>query len=184
VRGSFTIGSSAVILLAAGASPTFSQTKAAEAVFERFCELDSHRAQLTPGGWKEVAALFVRPGAPRNQTILITDLPEQATVGRGTMEGRRVCVGRDFLLFGRLELPGIRFAAEAQGKLIRELIYVTKIAGPGQTESWRIEGPVPEPRLTVAAAIRYVSEVRENTRDSNLRTNADGTLAALRRLLQ
>ena len=53
--------------------------------------------------------------------------------------------------------------------------------GPGGTVDWRIEGPVPEPRLGVEAAIRYVTEVRANTKDAAMRKNADQTLASLRR---
>jgi hypothetical protein len=51
--------------------------------------------------------------------------------------------------------------------------------GPGQ---WRIEGPVPEPHLTVDTAIRYVAELRASVKDPAIRRNADNTLAALKRL--
>jgi hypothetical protein len=59
--------------------------------------------------------------------------------------------------------------------------------GPGGRQSeehseWRIEGPMPEPHLTVDAAIRYTTELRKNAANDTIRQNADRTLATLKRL--
>jgi hypothetical protein len=66
-------------------------------------------------------------------------------------------------------------------KIREEGLYAVRVPGPGGTEDWRIEGPVPEPHLTVDAAIRYVTKIRTDTKDATIRKNADETLATLKR---
>jgi hypothetical protein len=44
---------------------------------------------------------------------------------------------------------------------------------------WRINGPAPEPHVTVDSAIRYVTRIRNTTRDHAIRNSADQTLAEL-----
>jgi hypothetical protein len=185
VHRAFTIGTLAAIgLLAAAGGPVLSQTPSADDVFARFCELDSQGGQLTPDGWQKIAALFVNPGTPRRDKIIVTD--DRGGPLRSAPEGGKIGVGREYILFGQIELPQFRFSAvdglPPGAKIIEAVgIYVVKIQGPGGTEEWRIEGPVPEPHLTVDAAIRYVTKIRANTKDNTIRRNADRTLAALGR---
>jgi hypothetical protein len=173
----------AIGLLAATGGRVLSQTPSAADVFARFCELDSQDAQLTRDGWQKIAALFVNPGTPRRGRIIVTD--DRGGPLLPAPEGRKIGVGRLYILFGQIELPRVRFSAvdglPPGAKIKEEGLYVVKISGPGGTEEWRIEGPVPEPHLTVIAAIRYVTEVRASTKDAAIRKNADETLAALKR---
>jgi hypothetical protein len=48
--------------------------------------------------------------------------------------------------------------------------------------AWKIEGPWEQPFLTVNAAIRYVLEMRDTTKDPTIKQNADKTLAILLRM--
>jgi hypothetical protein len=173
----------AIGLLAATGGAAFSQAPSGESVFARFCELDSQGAQLTPEGWQRVAALFVKPGAPRRSRIIVTDGGGRL---RPAPEGERVGVGREYVMFGQIELPQVRFSAASglppRAKIREEGIYAVKISGPGGQVEWRLEGPVPEPHLAVDAAIRYVTGVRASTKDAAIRKGADATLAALGRL--
>jgi hypothetical protein len=173
----------AVGLMAATGGPALPQVPSAEDVFARFCELDSQGGQLTSDGWQKIAALFVNPGTPRHDRIIVTDRGGQL---RPAPEGGKVGVGREHLQYGQIDLPQIRFSAVdglPPGAKIREaFMYVVKVTGPGGAQEWRIEGPVPEPHLTVDAAIRYVNEIRANTKDATIRKNADRTLAALKHI--
>jgi hypothetical protein len=125
----------------------------------------------------------VNPGTPRHDRIIVTDRGGQL---RPAPEGGKVGVGREHLQYGQIDLPQIRFSAVdglPPGAKIREaFMYVVKVTGPGGGQEWRIEGPVPEPHLTVDAAIRYVNEIRANTKDATIRKNADRTLAALKHI--
>jgi hypothetical protein len=180
----FAIKTAAAIgLLAATGRPAFPQPPSAENVFARFCELDSQGGQLTPEGWQKIVALFVNPGAPRHNRIIVTDRGGQL---RPAPEGGKVGVGREYIQYGQIDLPEVRFSAVdgiPPGAKIREaLMYVVKMSGPGGAEELRIEGPVPEPHLTVDAAIRYVAGILADTKDAATRRNADRTLAALKHI--
>ena len=173
----------AVGLMAATGGPALPQVPSAEDVFARFCELDSQGGQLTPDGWQKIAALFVNPGTPQHDRIIVTDRGGQL---RPAPEGAKVAVGREHIQYGQIDLPQVRFSAVdglPPGAKIREaFMHVVKMPGPGGALQWRIEGPVPEPHLTVDAAIRYVTEIRADTKDAATRRNADRTLAALKHI--
>ena len=50
----------------------------------------------------------------------------------------------------------------------------------GASPVWKIERPVPPPRVTVDAAIRHVTELRDKTTDDRIRKNAVRALASLK----
>lgn len=170
----------AVALLAGTNSSLRSQTRSAEDISAIFIKLDSQGAQLTDDGWQKVAALFINPGPRRRNRIVVSDGGRPLLPGP---EGARTGMGRDYLELGHIELPQLHFsAADPGGYRIRVLFDLVKVSGSNGASDWRIEGPVPEPVVTVEAAIRYVSGVRGNAKDAVIRKNADRTLAALRRL--
>jgi hypothetical protein len=51
-----------------------------------------------------------------------------------------------------------------------------------QPAAWKIEGPLPEPLVTVDKAIRYLTELRDKSPDPVIKKNADHTLAKLKSL--
>lgn len=165
-----------------------SQEPSARDVLERFCELDAQGEQLTPDGWQKVAALFVTPGAPRRDRVIVV---RDFVVSRPALEKGRAEFYVEYIELGRIDLSAMRFSAPLPaGIKVRAGFYVIKQSGRGyrgassQVEGraeWRIKGPVPEPHLTVDTAIRYATEFRDNARDVTVRRNADKTLAALKR---
>ena len=163
------------------AAVSHSQGLSPDGVFARFCDLDVHGAQLTSDGWEKVAALFVNPGKPRRERIIVADRTEPL---RSTPEGEKFGVGREYIRLGQIKLPQVRFSAEEPGVRIVEMgpLYVIRVPGLGGTTEWRIEGPVPHPVVNVEAAIRYVTAVVQTTQDAAIKKDAEHTLAALKRL--
>jgi hypothetical protein len=152
-----------------------------EQVFARFCKLDAQGGQLTADGWRNIAALFVNPGNRRLGRIVVTD---GAGPRGASHEGEKIGVGRDYIKVGQIDIPRLRFSAVEglpAGVIVREDFgYLLKVPGANGVQKWRIGGPVPEPRVTVETAIRYVTEVRAKTIDAAIKRNADRTLAALK----
>jgi hypothetical protein len=156
----------------------------AKEVFARFCKLDAQGGQLTPDGWQEVVALFVNPGTRQRKRIIVSD-------GGGTLrpstESGRIGVGREYILYGQIDIPQLRFSA-ADGLpanvKVRTGTYMLKVSSASGGMEWRIEGPVPEPVVNVDAAIKFVTQQRDETGDSAIRANANRTLTALKRFFR
>ena len=174
-------------LLIATRSSMLSQASSARDVLVRFCELDAKGEQLTSDGWKKVAALFEAPGAPRRKEItLIKDFG----VSLPSLEKGKAGFYVQYIELGLIDLSAMRFSSPLPpGIKVRAGFYVIKQPRrrsggmPGQVEEsaeWLIEGPVPEPHLTVDTAIRYVTELHENAKNSAIRKNAEKTLAVLK----
>lgn len=53
----------------------------------------------------------------------------------------------------------------------------TRVKAPA---AWRIEGPEPEPHITVDTAIRYLMQIRTRAPDERTRKNADRAIASLK----
>ena len=160
--------------------PVLAQTRSAEDVFARFCELDSQGGQLTADGWQRIAALFVNPGSPRRDRIIVSD---SGGLLLPAPQAERVAGGREYIEYGQIDVQSVRFSTVSglpPGVKIRTEFEAVRTQGPGGAVEWRIKGPLPEPVVTVDAAIRYVSEVKAKTRDAAIRKNAERTLAALK----
>jgi hypothetical protein len=156
--------------------------QAAGAVFERFWKLDAAGGQLTAAGWKQIAELFVNPGTPRRDRIIVSD-------GGGplgpALEAGKVGVGREYIMYGQIDLPQLRFRLGDSlpgGVKLREMsIDMVKVSGSDGVDHWRIEGPVPGPVVSVDAAIQYVTAALASTKDPTIKRNAERTLASLKR---
>ena len=169
-----------VFICSAQQGTMLSRTRSADDVFRRFCKLDSQGGQLTSNGWREIAELFVNPGTPRRARIIVSDGGGPL---RSVPEGGKIGVGREWIQYGQIDLPQVRFSAVdglPPGIKVRDSMYVAKISGADGIGQWRIEGPVPEPVVTVDTAIAYVTGVRMSTKDPITRRNAERTLATLK----
>jgi len=164
-------------LLVAAEASGLSQGPSPRDVLERFCELDAQAEQLSPGGWQKLAALFSAPGAPRLDTIIVV---RDFVVSRPAFERDKARFYAEYIQLGRIDPSQARFVSLPAMK-VRTDFYVVRQSAPGPAE-WRIEGPMPDPHLTVDAAIRYGAELRKNAANDTIRKNADKTLATLRRL--
>lgn len=176
-------------LLIAESCPLFSQALSPKHVVTRFCDLDTQGEQLSPEGWSNIAALFVTPGSPRRDRItvvrnfVISDTDSSQSNGRAQLYVEYVELGRiDRSTASFSPLPGMKV------RVLLELVRAP-IAGPGERSglgehltNWLIAGPVPEPRLTVARATHYASELLENAKNDAARRSAERLLDVLRRL--
>ena len=156
------------------------QTARPAEVFSRFCELDSQGGQLTPDGWQKIAALFANPGTPRYQRVIVSDGGGPL---RPTLETGKIAVGREYIEYGQIDLPQLRFSALnglPAGVKVRSGAYVASVSGAVGAEQWRIEGPVPDPVVSVGAAILYVAKLGADAKDPVIKRNAERTLAALK----
>jgi hypothetical protein len=167
-------------LLVATSGSVLCQGPSARDVLERFCELDAQGEQLTPDGWKKIRALFVAPGAPQRDEIVVV---KDFVVSLPAFEKATAEFYVEYIQLGRIDPLRVRFSPLPPLK-VRAGFYVTKQSGPGsggaEPAEWRIIGPVPEPHVTVDTAIRYAGELREKARDVGTRKRADRMLAALK----
>jgi hypothetical protein len=161
--------------------PRATEMTPAKEVFARFCKLDAQGSQLNPDGWQELAALFVNPGRPQRKRIIVSDGGGPL---RPSTESGRIGVGREYIQYGQIDLPQLRFSA-ANGLppniKVRTGMYMVKLPSTSGAEEWRIEGPVPEPVVNVDAAIMFIMKQRDETSDPAIEANANRTLATLRR---
>lgn len=149
-----------------------------------FCRLDTEEgAQLTPERWPEIAALFTRPGpSRRGQISIVKDCAvSEATIGPDDTAAVMV----ECLALGTLDEKPLRFGngrLPPGGVKTRQSFTLTRARGaaPG-SPVWKIDGPVPPPTLTAAAAIRHVSALRDASTDAKVIRNANLAIAGLKR---
>jgi hypothetical protein len=177
------------VVLTAMQPEAFSQPTPRD-VLERFCELDALGGQLTPEGRRDIVALFVKPGAPRLDKIIIV---RDFVVSHPAFEKNSAEFYVEYIQLGQISVSLARFSYLPPLKVRAgfDLVPSGKLSevGPGEKETrsagatgWLIEGSPPPPHLTVDAAIRYAAELRAKTTDVALRKNAEKTIAALKRL--
>jgi hypothetical protein len=165
----------------------FSQIPSAKDILARFCDLDAQGGQLSPEGWEKMAALFVTPGAPRREKILVV---KDFAISDPAFDARRAQFYVEYLEVGQIESASARFSSlpsmnvrvsfdlvKASG--IKSGAHSSEAEGPAD---WRIAGSMPAPHLTIGAAIRYATELSTNAKDAGIRQNADKSVAALKRL--
>jgi hypothetical protein len=176
-------------IIAATEPFAFSQPEARD-VLERFCELDAQGDQLNPEGRQEIVALFVTPGAPRLDKIIVV---RDFVVSHPAFETGRAEFYVEYVQLGQISVSLARFSRLPPLKVRAGFDLLpsdkpdevgpdgkgTHVVGP---TGWRIEGSPREPHLTVDAAIRYAAELRAKTPDVAIRKNAEKTIAALKRL--
>ncbi len=167
-------------LLIVGAARLLCQPpSSARDVLTRFCNLDVQGEQLSPEGWQKVAKLFTMPGAPpRDKITVVRDF----VVSNPTMDHRRTQFYVEYIELGRVDASNGRFSIIPAVKVRAFFDVITASGGKSDEQGeWRIAGSVPQPRVTVDTAMRYVAQLRENSIDPIVKKNADRTLATLRR---
>lgn len=177
-----------VRFLSAGGDSLNAEMTSARDVLVRFCELDARGEQLTSDGWRRVSALFTTPGAQEHHTVVVI---RDFAVSQPALENGKTAFFVEYVELGRLDPLRIHFGSPLPpGVKVRVEFQLVQPAGKrsgGRTGvmhslgEWRIEGVVPQPHVTVDAAIRHVTRLRAASIDPALRRNAEKTLAALRR---
>ena len=152
----------------------------ARSVLERFCEMDAEGKQLTEDGWKEVSAMFSSPGPqPQAQFLVIRDFVVSEPKVNGSKEEFYV----EYVMLGRIDPQSARFSSLPPVKVRAgfDLIPASKPTNASApTFKWKIQGGVPEPHLSLAAAIEFVTGLRSRTTLETVKKNANKTIASLR----
>jgi hypothetical protein len=176
-------------LLIAASCPLFSQALSPKSVATRFCDLDTQGEQLSPEGWAKIAALFVTPGSPKRDRITVV---RDFVIGDPDLSSNngKAELYLEYVELGRIDRSSASFSS-LPGMTVRVLLDLVRVPVRGSGErsgpeepsaNWLIVGSVPEPRLTVANATRYASEVLKNAKNEAEKKNAERLFAALRRL--
>ena len=165
------LASMALLITAEGAA--ICQESPPRDVLVRFSKLDAQGGQLSTEGWQKIAELFVAPGIPRRDQITVV---RDFVVSLPKLEKAASEFYVEYIQLGQIDASTARFSPLPTMK-VRAGFYLIK----DSEARWRIEGPVPEPHLTVDAAIRYASDLLANAGDVSSRRRADRLLAALKR---
>jgi hypothetical protein len=156
-------------------------------VLEQFCDLDAQGVQLTPDGWQKIAQLFVGPSVPRRGRIIVV---KDFVVSRPELKTNRAEFYVEYVQLGEIVSAAAKFSHLPMLK-VRAGFNLAKTEEDSksgrrddsvQKVQWRIEGSPPIPHLTVDAAIRYATNLRDEGNDMRIRKNAQEALAALKRL--
>jgi hypothetical protein len=169
-------------------------------VMHRFAEVETHGKGLTPDGWPELAGFFVKPPKRHWDKILIVG---DFQIDDSSIEGDRASLAATYVPAGELD-SSLRLLNEEEVEnsaplssacctedldytlVFSEKHWETSPDGESTKEStgpaaWRIEEYPPEPWITIDTAIRYVTQMRENSTDPVIKKNAEQTLAILKR---
>jgi hypothetical protein len=175
--------------------PAANVQKTAQGVVEEFCHLDAEGKQLASDGWREVSAFFVQPGSLRREKVTI--VRDFGLSNASISDETKADVMVEYLYVGELNSGTAVFEqalpANMKIRVDFDLILTVKRTRSGQVEAaegtteeasepvtWKILGPVPEPHITLDAAIRYATEMRDKTSSAVIKKNAERTLAALK----
>lgn len=156
-------------------------------VVERFCQLDAEGKQLTPDGWREMMGLLAYPNPRRQQRIFVV---KAFAVSEPVISGSNADVYVDYIKIGEINPVWEHFSPSPalKERVTFHLILTDQRPGMGRpgprgpastSIGWRIEGPPPEPHLTVEGAIWYMINVRNTVQNEIIKKNADMTITAL-----
>jgi len=186
-------------------SPTIAQApkahrappKPTELVIRRYEKLVARGAFLTPEGWKKASRLYQRPDPyPRDSEIEV--ISTGGLIAENWMHGDEAEVETkwdDF--FGTID-GALRYKPPPYGRsiMLGQLFAMVRTLQQGGTderdkttgiigrEEWKIKGPQNVRFATIPAAIKYVEEIRDQSKDPVIRENANKTIAALKGLHQ
>jgi hypothetical protein len=174
--------------LAAGqpAQPDVAVTVTPYQVLFDYCTLDGNGAQLTAAGAKRVAAMFASGNAgeatPHRGKVIVVDgfALSNASIGpdgHAEMMAEHIDLVTLDPATGRVEQGGI----PPGGLKIRTDVTLVLTGGAGGIPpAWKITGTMPMPRMTVDAAIRHVTTLRDTTTSNRIRQTASRGLASLK----
>jgi len=170
-------------LIVATSGPLLPQTPSPRDILNRFCDLDGHGEQLSPGGWEKLAALFLTPGTPRRDIVTVV---KDFVVSNPAFDGNKAEFYVEYLELGQIDQSNLVFSTlpAVNVRVMFTLVRTPKTGSDREDGSeWRIaRRGVPEPHLTVAAAIGYATELRAKAKDAVARQDANKLLATLKGL--
>lgn len=175
--------SSAVAYVPAEAqTPDGKIASACERVVRVFIKLDGEGAQLTPEGRRKVSTLFTQPDAANtdNKWSIVED---DVYVGPVSIyPDGRMRVGTQSLFLGILTTGDAFSYDNSMGQIKMRADFVVSAAqAAGPSPICKIEGAAPSPHLTISAAIRHVTALRDKARNDAERRRLSRALAGLER---
>src|ERR1700722_6043261 len=169
----------------------------AREVVEQFCRMDWEGRLLTPEGEVETAKFLVTPRRPYpGQEIVVAASYQVSGTRRQDRDARSEVEYRTWVTID----SSLRFARE-EGRIPDKpvhdpesyyLVFTNKHNEFRENELnavvdapflWRIEIVPSRPHLSMDAAIRYVTDMRDKSNDPLIKENADKTLTALQQLV-
>jgi len=166
-------------------------------IVEQFVKMDVEGERLTLEGWHRADALFTKPSKPPHPEVLVV-IAKRYAVSAATDKANTTEYYMGYEEVGRIDTNSLRFAPSNSGietrsfdkytvvlSAVNRIPETAKANGHEGTASseWRIDGTQPTAmHLTAAAAMRYVTQMRDKTKDPAIKKNANQTLAKLKRL--
>jgi hypothetical protein len=163
-------------------------------VIEEYVKLIHDGALLTSEGWSEADKFWELPGAAPDNTV-ISIVSGASTISEYRVEGRTAEVhewGVNDL--GRID-PALRYLPPRSSDWVIKVYHLVltdrhwqrgpdgkpgrEVVGP---LVWRIKGSQAVRWTTLDPAIHYVTEMRDKSKDSIVKSNADATIAILKGL--
>ena len=185
--------------------------KSPREVLEAYRRMDAEGERLTPGGWYRASKYFVKPERPPLHIVMyimdgerFTD-PSRRFKENSKADDQLICsaIGQIDSLgrFTSLLSPGLAYPprpgdqqSRGPAPIVRpyDLVLTAthwefgpNLEGPREVKGppeWRIETFEIEPWVTIEAAIRYLTRLRDESSSGITKRNADESIATLRRL--
>lgn len=161
-------------------------------VVEEFVKMDVDGDRLKPEGWRAADILFTKRSEPVYPPKIVVIARHYAVSPvPGPNKKNEFYFGYEGV--GQFDASSLRFSPSNKGKEMRSferyIVVLTETGREGGSENkgseqrpnrWKIEGSQPATiHLTARAAIVYITEIREQARDSKTKKNAEQALAQL-----
>jgi hypothetical protein len=173
-------------------SPSGSQIRPPSETLREFCKMDAEGKQLRPDGWYELAAMFVHPReSPGEASVIVI---KDFVVSDAKLTGNKAQLYVEYTELGIID-PSFRLEPPPFTRIMRDLyslvltdtqwvvkpgsLVASEVKGPLE---WKIEDYQRIPHVSIEAAMRYVTELRDKTRDPLIKKNAIESLAKLKKL--
>jgi len=168
-------------LPARGPARDVSYSQSPTAVVDQFCRMDADGRHL--GNDKHaIEVFFTQPGSRTGEAIVVI---RDFVVSNAAIADNRATVVVEYTYSGELNSRTALFTRSMSGFKVRtNFDLVLTDESPRQTPArhpatWKINGPRPAPHITVDAAIRYITRLRDETADSEVKQNAEKALVEL-----
>jgi hypothetical protein len=166
--------------------PEFAEPKA---IVSQFIEMQMGGLTLQPETTGQLSTFLIHPESQQGSKIGVA---RAYAVKNSTFAGKNAIVSVECESLGTID-PQLRFTSAGERGTIVQRDYkllldnkysalgygdkpATEIVGPSR---WRIDETPPEQWVSVSTAIKYLTQMRDSTRELSIKANAEKTLAIL-----
>jgi len=162
--------------------------ESAQAALQRFCDMEVAGKGLSPEGWNEMAGVLLHSGPPNRRKLIVV---KDFVVSKPIVKNDRAELYVEYIYLGQLNSSFARYLQVIPGlprgpiKVRVEYSLVRTSRGDGRSFSptWKIErsseGPPERLHISVAAAISYLNQLRDQERNPVIKRNAKQSIATL-----